>query len=242
MSHPWGFMGNRLLYQLPTEEQEDWFPCLETVALKQGQVLYEADSALPYVFFPTSATVSLMYMMENGAQAEVAEIGNEGLVGMSALLGGKATPGLAVVQSEGQAWRIHEADLQYKLGENSQASRLFSRYTLSLITHIAQVSACNRLHSTEQRLCRWLLTTADSRQTSDIWVTQQQIANKLGVRRETVTACALKLQARHLIHCSRGRIAIRDYEQLERCSCECHAVIKSRYDTLLRASTAAPID
>src|SRR5699024_184985 len=168
-------------------------------------------------------------------------IGNEGLIGMSALLGGKATPGLAVVQSTGQAWRLSKVDLQHQLEENSPAWRLFSRYTLSLIAHIAQTSACNRLHSTEQRFCRWLLTTADSRQTSEVLVTQQQIANRLGVRRETITACALKLQARNLIHYRRGRIAIRDHERLAQNSCECYEVIKHRYDALLCSTKAETI-
>src|SRR5699024_2205211 len=164
-------------------------------------------------------------------------IGNEGLVGMSALLGGKATPDLAVVQSTGQAWRLSKLDLQHRLEENSPAWRLFSRYTRSLIAHIAQTSACNRLHSTEQRFCRWLLTTADSRQTNEVLVTQQQIANRLGVRRETITTCALKLQARKLIHYRRGRIVIRDHEQLAQTSCECYEVIQHRYDNLLCSAT-----
>jgi CRP-like cAMP-binding protein len=224
---------NRLLAVLPDAELQRWLPQLEWVDMPLGQVLYESGSTLSHVYFPTTAIVSLLYVMENGASAEIAVVGNEGIVGISLFMGGESSPSRAVVQSAGQGWRLKAQMMKEEFNRAGPVLHLLLRYTQALITQMAQTAVCNRHHSLDQQLCRWLLLSLDRLQGNELVMTQELIANMLGVRREGVTEGALKLQKAGLIRYARGRITVLDREGLEQRTCECYAVVKKEYDRLL---------
>ncbi|MDO8372782.1 MAG: Crp/Fnr family transcriptional regulator [Polaromonas sp.] len=223
---------NELLAALPDAEFQRWLPQLEWVDMPLGQVVYESGSTLSHVYFPTTSIVSLLYVMENGASAEIAVVGHEGVVGISLFMGGESTPSRGVVQSAGQGFRLpaHVIKEEFK---RAPVLHLLLRYTQALITQMAQTAVCNRHHSLDQQLCRWLLLSLDRLQGNELVMTQELIANMLGVRREGVTEGALKLQNLGLIRYSRGRITVLDRPGLEKRTCECYAVVKKEYDRLL---------
>jgi CRP-like cAMP-binding protein len=223
---------NQLLAALPNAEWQRWLPQLEFVEMPLGQVLYESGGTLSHVYFPATAIVSLLYVMENGASAEIAVVGNEGIVGISLFMGGESTPSRAVVQSAGQGFRL-KAQLMKDEFKKAPVLHLMLRYTQALITQMAQTAGCNRHHSLDQQLCRWLLLSLDRLQGNELVMTQELIANMLGVRREGVTEGALKLQKAGLISYTRGRIKVLDRLGLENRTCECYAVVKKEYDRLL---------
>ena len=224
---------NRLLDALPPEIYKRLQSHLELIPLKLGASIYESGRKQPYVYFPTDSIVSLLYVMKDGASAEIAVVGNEGLVGISLFMGGDTTPSRAVVQSAGSAYRLKAKTLLSEFEFGGALQHLFLRYTQALITQMAQTAVCNRHHAVEQQLCRWLLLSMDRLPTNVLTMTQDLIANMLGVRREGVTAAAGKLQEAGLIHYSRGRIKIMDRPGLERLVCECYAVVKTEFDRLL---------
>ena len=229
---------NRLLTALPPAIYERLAPRLELVPLKLGASVYEAGGRQPYVYFPTNSIVSLLYVMKDGASAEIAVVGNEGLVGISLFMGGETTPSRAVVQSAGHAYRLKARVLKAEFEFGGALQHLLLRYTQALITQMAQTAVCNRHHAIEQQLCRWLLLSADRLPSPVLTMTQELIANMLGVRREGVTAAAGTLQDAGLIHYSRGRITILDRPGLEARVCECYAVVKKEFDRLLPAKIA----
>jgi CRP-like cAMP-binding protein len=224
--------GNQLLAALPPVVLKRWQKSLEDIELPLGEVLYEPGTVLSHVYFPTTAIVSLLYVMEDGASAEIAVVGNEGLVGISLFMGGESTPSRAVVQSAGLGLRMKAATLKNELARSGPVMRLLLRYTQALITQMAQTAVCNRHHSLDQQLSRWLLLSLDRLSGHELIMTQELIANMLGVRREGVTEGALKLQKAGLIRYSRGRITVLDRPGLENRSCECYAVVKKEYDRL----------
>lgn len=224
---------NNLLRMLPDAEWARWLPYLEPVELPLGCVLYEPDECPTHVYFPTTAIVSLLYVLESGASAEIAIIGNEGLAGLSSFLSGDATPSRAVVQSAGYGFRLSADHLTNEVRRGEYVLGMLLRYTQALITHIGQTAVCNRHHSVDQQLCRWLLLSLDRVQGSQILMTQELIANMLGVRREGVTEAALKLQKAGIISYARGRISVLDRGELEKRSCECYTVVKNEYNRLL---------
>ena len=226
-------MANCLIAALPLAARRHWLPLLEPVELPLGQVLYESGRALAHVYFPTTAIVSLLYVMENGASAEIAVVGNEGLVGISLFMGGGSTPSRAVVQSAGYGYRLGAQAMKDEFNRAGAVMHLMLRYTQALITQMAQTAVCNRHHSLDQQLCRWLLLSLDRLTGSELVMTQELIANMLGVRREGVTEAALKLQAAGLIRYARGHVSVLDRPGLERRTCECYAVVKKEYDRLL---------
>ncbi len=223
---------NLLVAALPPDAWQRWEPLLELVELPLGHVLYESGQTLGYVYFPTTAIISLLYVMENGASAEIAVVGNDGLVGISLFMGGETTPSRAVVQSAGLGYRLGATTLKDEFGR-APVLHLLLRYTQALITQMAQTAACNRHHTLDQQLCRWLLLSRDRLAGDELVMTQELIANMLGVRREGVTEAALHLQRDGLIRYSRGHITMLDREGLARRSCECYAVVKREYDRLL---------
>ena len=229
---------NGLLAALPAAEWERWLPLLEAVEMPLGQVLYESGSTLSHVYFPTDAIVSLLYVMENGASAEIAVVGNEGVVGISLFMGGESTPSRAVVQSAGQGYRLSAKTIKQEFDHSGPVLHLLLRYTQALITQMAQTAVCNRHHSLDQQLCRWLLLSLDRLGGSELVMTQELIANMLGVRREGVNEGAAKLQRAGLIRYSRGHISVLDREGLEKRTCECYAVVKREYDRLLPSRPA----
>jgi CRP-like cAMP-binding protein len=229
---------NELLAALPATEWERWQPHLEAVTLQLGQVLYEPGATLSHVYFPTNAIVSLLYVMENGASAEIAVVGFEGIVGISLFMGGESTPSRAVVQSAGDGFRLRAALMKDEFNRTGPVLHLLLRYTQALITQMAQTAVCNRHHSLDQQLCRWLLLSLDRLRDNELVMTQELIANMLGVRREGVTEGALKLQQDGLIRYSRGHITVLDRAGLEQRTCECYAVVKKEYDRLLPLSLA----
>ncbi len=224
---------NHLLAALPEDEWQRWMPQLEAVDLSLGQVLYESGKTLSHVYFPTTAIVSLLYVMENGASAEIAVVGNEGVVGISLFMGGESTRSRAVVQSAGKGFLLHAQWMKDEFNRAGTAMHLLLRYTQALITQMAQTAVCNRHHSLDQQLCRWLLVSLDRLQGVDLVMTQELIANMLGVRREGVTEAAHKLQEAGLIRYARGRITVLDRAGIEARSCECYGVVKKEYDRLL---------
>jgi CRP-like cAMP-binding protein len=230
---------NHLLAALPDVEWHRWLPQLEAVALPLGQVLYESGSTLSHVYFPTTAIVSLLYVMEDGASAEIAVVGNEGVVGIALFMGGESTPSRAVVQSAGSGFRIRAQLIRDEASRAGPVLQLLLRYTQALITQMAQTAVCNRHHSLDQQLCRWLLLSMDRLQGSELVMTQELIANMLGVRREGVTEAARSLQKAGLIRYARGHITVLDRPGLERRTCECYAVVKKEYDRLLPNRVAA---
>jgi CRP-like cAMP-binding protein len=229
---------NQLLAALPDAEWKRWLPHLEVVDLPLGKVLYESGIKLAHVYFPTSAIISLLYVMENGASAEIAVVGNEGIVGISLFMGGESTSSRAVVQSAGKGFRLKANVMMLEFDRAGPALHLLLRYTQALITQMAQTAVCNRHHSLDQQLCRWLLLSLDRLPTSELVMTQELIANMLGVRREGVTEAAGRLHKAGLIEYQRGRINVLDRKGLERRSCECYAAVKKEYDRLLPARTA----
>jgi CRP-like cAMP-binding protein len=228
-----GPRNNLLLAALPDEEWQRWLPQLEAVVMPLGQVLYESGATLSHVYFPTTAIVSLLYVMENGASAEIAVVGNEGIVGISLFMGGESTSSRAVVQSAGNGLRLKAQMIKNEFNRAGPVLHLLLRYTQALITQMAQTAVCNRHHSLDQQLCRWLLLSLDRLQDNELVMTQELIANMLGVRREGVTEGALKLQQGGLIRYARGRISVLDRPGLEKRTCECYAVVKKEYDRLL---------
>ena len=229
---------NHLLASLPEAEWSRWLPQLEYVEMPLGQVLYESGSTLSHVFFPTTAIVSLLYVMESGASAEIAVVGNEGIVGISLFMGGNSTPSRAVVQSAGQGYRLESSVIKDEF-THAPVLHLLLRYTQALITQMSQTAVCNRHHSLDQQLCRWLLLSLDRLRGNELTMTQELIANMLGVRREGVTEGALKLQKAGLIRYARGRIIVLDRPGLEERCCECYAVVKKEYDRLLPKKIAS---
>ena len=224
---------NRLLSALPEESYRKLLPFLEPMLLPLGMALYESGGAQGYVYFPTSSIVSLLYVLENGSSAEIAVTGREGLVGISLFMGGETTPSRAVVQSAGHGYRLRAAVLKKEFESGGPLQLLLLRFTQALITQMTQTAVCNRHHAVEQQLCRWLLLSLDRLAGNELVMTQELIANMLGVRREGVTEAAGRLQAEGLIEYSRGRIAVLDRAHLEARVCECYAVVKKEYDRLL---------
>jgi CRP-like cAMP-binding protein len=223
---------NHLLAALPEDAQQRLFPHMKLVALPLGKVLYESGDALHNVYFPTDAIVSLLYVMESGASAEISVVGNEGLVGIAVFMGGESTPSRAIVQSAGSAFSLSSQRFRNEFNTYTDMRMLMLRYTQALITQMAQTAVCNRHHSIDQQLCRWLLLSLDRLPGNRLIMTQELIANILGVRREGVTESAGKLQDRGVIEYQRGRITVLDRPQLEQLSCECYAVVKKETDRL----------
>jgi len=224
---------NSLLAALPGDVQQRLSSHLELVHLPLGQVLHESGESVRHVYFPTDSIVSLLNVMENGASAEIAVVGNDGLVGISLFMGGESTPSRAVVQSGGHAYRLQGQRLTEEFDRHGDMLVLMLRYTQALITQMAQTAVCNRHHSIDQQLCRWLLLSLDRLPGDQLNMTQGLIANMLGVRREGVTEAAGKLQRQGVIEYSRGHITVLDRKQLEQLSCECYAVVKKETDRLL---------
>jgi len=224
---------NHLLQCLPDAEWQRWKPLLEQVDLPLGLVLYESGRPLSHVYFPTTSIVSLLYVMEDGASAEIAVVGNEGMLGISLFMGGETTPSHAVVQSAGYGVRLKAQLLKDEFARFGPMMHLLLRYTQALITQMSQTAVCNRHHSIDQQLCRWLLLSLDRLATNELSMTQELIANMLGVRREGVTEAAGKLQNAGLIRYNRGRITVLDRPRLEARSCECYQVVKTEFDRLL---------
>jgi CRP-like cAMP-binding protein len=229
---------NHLLAALPAVEWRRWLPHLEHVALPLGKVLYESGATLSHVYFPTTAIVSLLYVLEGGGSAEIAVVGNEGIVGISLFMGGGSTPSRAVVQSAGEGFRLGSGLMKKEFEQAGPVMHLLLRYTQALITQMSQTAVCNRHHSLDQQLCRWLLLSMDRLQGDELVMTQELIANMLGVRREGVTEGAMKLQNAGLIRYARGHITVLDRPGLEKRTCECYAVVKKEYDRLLPAELA----
>jgi CRP-like cAMP-binding protein len=229
---------NALLAALPDAERARWQSQLESVELPLGAVLYEAGNRLTHVYFPTTAIVSLICVMGNGATTEIAMVGNEGLVGVSLFMGGESTTSRAVVQSAGLGYRLTANQVMEEFDRAGPVMNLLLRYTQALISQMAQTAVCNRHHSLDQQLCRWLLLSMDRLRSNELVLTQELIANLLGVRREGVTEAAGRLHAAGLITYRRGHITVLDRAQLERRSCECYAVVTREYDRLLSGKAA----
>lgn len=224
---------NHLLAALPAEEWARWLPKLELVDLRLGQVLYESGGKMNHVYFPVNAIVSLLYVLEDGSSAEIAVVGNEGIVGVSLFMGGQTTPSRAVVQSAGKCVRLSAAKLMKEFNASLPVLHLLLRYTQALITQMTQTAVCNRHHSLDQQLCRWLLLSLDRLDGNHLNMTQELIANMLGVRREGVTEAAGRLQKAGLISYARGKIEVIDRAGIELRTCECYQVVKTEYDRLL---------
>ncbi|HTB68607.1 MAG TPA: Crp/Fnr family transcriptional regulator [Steroidobacteraceae bacterium] len=224
---------NRLLAAFPPAERERLFPQLELVAMPLGKVLYEPGDVLPHVVFPTDCIVSLLYMLADGASAEISVVGNEGLIGIALFMGGESTSSRAIVQSAGYAYRLNGQDLKDEFHRNGEVQLLLLRYTQALITQMAQTAVCNRRHSVDQQLCRWLLLSLDCLTSNQLVMTQELIANMLGVRREGVTESAGKLDRLGIIRYARGHITVLDRPRLEQRCCECYSVVKKETDRLL---------
>jgi CRP-like cAMP-binding protein len=227
-----------LLAALPAADYERLLPDLELVPLPLGWSVYEAGREQSFVYFPTSCIISLLYVMEDGSSAEIAVTGHDGLVGVALFMGGESTPSRAVVQSAGYGYRLKASVLKKEFDLNMPLQHLLLRYTQALITQMAQTAVCNRHHSVEQQLCRWLLLSLDRLPSNELAMTQELIANMLGVRREGVTEAAGHLQTAGLIHYSRGHITVLDRPGLEQRVCECYAVVKKEMDRLLPDRTA----
>lgn len=225
-------LNNRLLAALPPEAQKRIFPHLKPVQLPLGTVVYEAGQHVDYVYFPADCIISLLYVMVDGASAEISVVGNEGIVGIAVFMGGESTPSRAIVQSGGSAFRLPAAELRKEFNSHPDMRMLMLRYTQALITQMAQTAVCNRHHSIDQQLCRWLLLSLDRLSSNSLTMTQELIANMLGVRREGVTEAAGKLQRLGVITYQRGHITVLDRPQLERLCCECYKVVKREADRL----------
>ena len=225
---------NYLLRAITSDGLERVLPYLEYIDLPLGTVLYESGDVLRYVYFPLDCIVSLLYVLADGSSAEIAIVGNEGLIGIALFMGGETTPNRAIVQSAGHAYRLPGQRLKDEFHRNGSVHKLFLRYTQALITQMAQTAVCNRHHSVDQQLCRWLLLSLDRLPSNKLNMTQELIANMLGVRREGVTEAAGKLQRLGIIHYQRGHIEVLDRPKLEALSCECYAVVKKETDRLMR--------
>jgi CRP-like cAMP-binding protein len=230
---------NHLLAALPQDQWQRWLPHLEHVEMPLGQVLYDPGSTLSHVYFPTTAIVSLLYVMQNGESAEIAVVGNEGVVGISLFMGGDSTPSRAVVQSAGGGFRLAAQLMKEEFNRGGPVLHLLLRYTQALITQMVQTAACNKHHSLDQQLCRWLLLSLDRLPGREMVMTQQLIANMMGVPLEEATASALKLHNAGLIDYELGRIRVLNRRGLEKRTCECYAVVKKEYDRLLPDKLAA---
>lgn len=228
---------NHLLGALPTNEWQALVPHLELVRMQRGQVLSDSGERIKHVHFPTTAIVSLLYTMENGASVEIAAVGNEGVIGVPVVTGGEAMPSRAQVQSAGFAYRMSAAILKQQFANSQFVNRLMLLYMQALLTQIAQTAACNRHHSLNKQLCRWLLLSVDRLDSNELTVTQETIANMLGVRREGITEAAGKLQDEGLIHHSRGHITVLNRVGLEAKACECYGIVKKEFDRLLPRET-----
>jgi CRP-like cAMP-binding protein len=229
---------NHLLAALSAEVQSRLFPNLELVELPLGKVLYQSGDILRYVYFPIDSIVSLLYVMENGASAEVSVVGNEGLIGIALFMGGESTPSQAIVQSAGYAYRLAGQRFKDEFHRHGELQVLLLRYTQALITQMTQTAVCNRHHSIEQQLCRWLLLCLDRLPDNRVIMTQELMASMLGVRREGITEAARKLQKQGAIEYSRGQITVLDRPELERLCCECYAVVRKETDRLMPFLTA----
>ena len=229
---------NHLLAAVPANDWTRLSAHLQPVDLALGQVLYESGGTMTDMYFPTTAIISLLYVMENGSSAEIAVVGNEGLVGVSLFMGGESTPSRAVVQSAGRGFKIEAQIMKDEFNKAGPVMHLLLRYTQALITQMAQTAVCNRHHSLDQQLCRWLLLSLDRLQGSELVMTQELISNMLGVRREGVTEAAMQLQAAGIIRYTRGKISVIDRPGLERRTCECYAVVHKEYSRLLPAKLA----
>lgn len=234
-------LGNRLLAMLPDAERARLLPHLEHVELPLGKVLHECGTSSPYVYFPITAIVSLMHLLNDGASAEIAAIGCDGVVGFAQLMGGGSAASRAVVQCRGEGYRLKAHFISEEMGRAGPILSLLLRHTHALMTQTAQVAVCNRHHCLDQQLCRWLLLTLDRLPTNEITMTQELIASLLGVRREGVTAAAGRLQTAGLIRYRRGRISVLDRVGVEQRACECYAVVRREYERLLPAATNASI-
>ena len=223
---------NHLLASLSAEVQQRIFPELELVPMMLGKVLYESGDTLRHVYFPTDAIISLLYVMEDGASAEISVVGREGLLGIALFMGGESTPSRAVVQCAGHAYRLRAGKLKNEFNRQGDTRLLLLRYTQALITQMAQTAVCNRHHSLDQQLCRWLLLSLDRLPSNKVTMTQELIADMLGVRREGVTQAAGKLQKAGVIRYARGQITVLNRPKLEKLSCECYAVVKKEADRL----------
>ncbi|QFY43501.1 Crp/Fnr family transcriptional regulator [Candidatus Methylospira mobilis] len=230
---------NHLLDTLPEQDYKLLFPHMELVPMPLGDVLYESGDELCHAYFPTTCIVSLLYVMESGASAEIAVVGNEGIIGVALFMGGGTMPNRAVVQSAGYAYRLRASLIQQECGRNGPLLRLLLRYTQALITQMAQTAVCNRHHTVDQQLCRWLLLSMDRLTGNELTMTQELIANMLGVRREGVTEAAGKLQRAGLIIYSRGHITVLDRPGLEARVCECYQVVKTEFERLLPSLSRA---
>jgi CRP-like cAMP-binding protein len=224
---------NRLLCELPEEVKQRIFPHLELVELKLGQIISEAGSKLRYVYFPTDSIISLLYVMENGSSAEIAVVGNDGMVGVALFMGGESTTSRAVVQSAGYAYRLFGQRLKDEFNRHGALLHLLLRYSQVLLTQMAQTAVCNRHHTIEQQLCRWLLLSIDRLPDEHLLMTQELIANMLGVRREGVTDAAGKLQRMGIINYSRGHIEVINRPLLEKTCCECYSVVRLESERLM---------
>jgi len=229
---------NGLLAALPSAQCKRWLPHMELVDLPLGKVLYESGRTLTHVYFPTTSIISLLYVMEDGASAEIAVVGRDGIVGISLFMGGASTTSRAVVQSAGQGIRLKASLMMEDFNRAGPVLHLLLRYTQALITQMAQTAVCNRHHSLDQQLCRWMLLSLDRLPSNELVMTQELIANMLGVRREGVTEAAGDLHKAGLIRYRRGHITVIDRPRLEQRTCECYAVVKKEYDRLLPAITA----
>ena len=235
---PSDFQKNHLLAALSGDEWQRILPALETVYMSLGQAIYEYGSKLNRVYFPTTAIISLTYETENGESAQIAVVGNEGVVGISLFMGGESTPSRAVVTSAGHGFALAAGPLKAEFDRSGSVMHLLLRYTQALITQMAQTAACNRHHTVNEQLCRWLLMSLDRLQGDKLVMTHELIANLMGVRREGVTEAAHKLQAAGLIRYARGHISVLNRHGLEQRSCECYAVVKKEYDRLLPHGTS----
>jgi len=233
MTSPHNPLQNHLLAALPAEDYARLLPALELIPMPLGWAICESGGHMSYLYFPTTSIVSLLYVMENGSSAEIAVTGNEGLVGISLFMGGDSTPSRAVVQSSGYGYRIKASVLKREFAMGGHLQHLALRFTQALITQMSQTAVCNRHHTVDQQLCRWLLMSMDRLPGNELIMTQELIANMLGVRREGVTEAAGRLQAKGLIQYSRGKITVLDRPQLEKRVCECYAVVKKEFDRLL---------
>jgi CRP-like cAMP-binding protein len=225
-------LDNQILSALPAEERSQLFAHLKLVRMPLGMVVSESGEVVRHIYFPTNSIVSLLYVMQNGASAEIAVVGNDGAVGVSLFMGGETTPSRSVVTSAGYAYRLSGERLKQEFSRHGELLHVLLRYTQALITQMAQTAVCNRHHSLDQQLCRWLLLSLDRLAGNELTMTQELIANMLGVRREGVTEAAGKLQKRGAIRYVRGKITVLDRTQLERCSCECYAAVKKETDRL----------
>ena len=233
-------LDNQILGALPEVERARLFPHLNLIHMPLGAVLSESGASLRHIYFPTNSIVSLLYVMQDGASAEIAVVGNEGAVGVSLFMGGESTPSRSIVKSAGYGFCLSRSRLKEEFARHGEMFHVLLRYTQALITQMAQTAICNRLHTLDQQLCRWLLLSLDRLAGNELKMTQELIVNMLGVRRESVTEAAGKLQKHGAIRYGRGKITVLDRAQLERCSCECYAAVKAETDRL-RNSQQAPL-